>query len=143
MAVGVQDRVEFINGGHEVSGHSGPAFLGGHGEALPGPCVTVSLLFGASVDDVLAGFTTIWMHGDHNISTAPQLSAAIRRASDIDDSDVMLDLSDVASIDLAAVDVMLSATAMLQERSLVLRSRCPSPSTLRLVDAHGLRWLFD
>lgn len=143
MTSGVQDRVEMISGGHKVSGHSGSGSLDGPGKAVPGLCVTVSLLFGASVEEVLAGFTTIWMHGDHNISTAPHLFAAIRRASNIDESDVMLDLSDVTSIDLATVDVIVSATAMLQQRSLALRSRCPSPSTLRFVDAHGLHWLFD
>ena len=98
---------------------------------LPGSCVSVSLLFGASAEDVLAGFTTVWMHGDHNMSTARELSEAIRRASDLDGADVMVDFSDVQSIDGTAVDVIVSATASLQQRSLVLLARRPSPCTRR------------
>ena len=107
-----------------------------------GPCVTVSLLFGASAEEVLAGFTTVWMHGDHNRSNSRELSEAIRRASDLDDADVMVDYSDVKSIDANAVAVILLAAASLQKRSLVLRSRHPSPCTRRFAETNGFAWLF-
>ncbi len=106
------------------------------------PCVTVSLLFGASAEEVRTGFTTVWMHGDHNSSTSRELSEAIRRASDLDDADVMVDFSDVKSMNIHAVEVILAATASLRERSLVLRSRHPSPYTRRFVELHGFAWLF-
>ena len=109
---------------------------------MPGSCVSVSLLFGASAEERLAGFTTVWMHGHHDRSTARELSEAIRRASDLDGSDVMVDFSDVQSIDEAALDVIVSATASLQQRSLVLLARRPSPCTRRLVESSGLAWLF-
>lgn len=106
------------------------------------PCVTVSLLFGASVEETLAGFTTVWMHGEHNGSTAEALSVAIRRASDIDDADVMVDFSDVSSIDMSVVGVIHSSAASLQRRSLSLRTRRPSACVSRLVETNGLDWLF-
>ena len=106
------------------------------------PCVTVSLLFGASVAETLAGFTTVWMHGEHNGSTAQALSDAIRRAADIDDADVMVDFSDVSSIDMNAVAVILSSTTALRQRSLVLRSRRPSPCVRRFVEANGFDRFF-
>lgn len=113
------------------------------GAATPGACVSVSLLFGASAEEIHAGFTTVWMHGHHDRSTARELSEAIRRASDLDGADVMVDFSDVQSIDHAAVDVIVSATASLQQRSLVLLTRRPSLCTRRLVDTSGFAWLFQ
>ena len=106
------------------------------------PCVTVSLLFGASVEETLAGFTTVWMHGEHSLATAGNLSVAIRRASDLDEADVMVDFSDVRSIDLDSIDVIVTATAALHQKSLSLTCRRPSPCTRQLVDASGFAWLF-
>lgn len=106
------------------------------------PCVTVSLLFGASIAETLAGFTTVWMHGEHNLTTARKLSEAIRRASDLDEADVMIDFSDVTSIDLTAIEVIVNSTATLQRKSLSLSCRHPSACTRQLVNASGYAWLF-
>lgn len=106
------------------------------------PCLTVSLLFGASAEEVLAGFTTVWMHGEHTSATAGALSEAIRRASDIDDADVMVDFSDVSRIDIHSFEEIVSSTASLQSRSLLLRSRRPSPCVQRFIEVNGFEWLF-
>jgi anti-anti-sigma regulatory factor len=106
------------------------------------PPVTVSLLFGASAEETLAGFTTVWMHGEHNSSTASALSEAIRRASDIDDADVMVDFSDVSSLDRSAIDVIASSKVLLAQRSLLLRSRRPSACVHRFVESNGFKDFF-
>ena len=105
-------------------------------------CVSVSLLFGASAEEVRAGFTTVWMHGAHDRSTVQAVSAAIRRASDIDDADVMVDFSDVSSIDIAAVQAILSSRLSLQRRSLLLCARRPSSCVRRLAETNGFGWFF-
>jgi anti-anti-sigma regulatory factor len=117
--------------------------MGGPRPAFPSPSVSVSLLFGASVAETLAGFTTVWMHGNHSGSTTWELSEAIRRASNLDAADVMVDFSDVDSIDLGVIDVIVKSTANLEKRSLFLRSRCPSPSTSEFAELHGFGWLFS
>ena len=112
------------------------------GSLFTPPSVTVSLLFGASDEEIAAGFTTVWMHGVHDESTAEALFVAIRRASDIDRADVMVDFSDVSSIDMHVVRVILSAKASLQQRSLLLCARRPSPCVRRFAEANGFEWRF-
>lgn len=105
--------------------------------------ITVSLLFGAPVADVLAGFTTVWLHGVHDRSIAGALSAAIQRASDIDEADVMVDFSGASSVDAETFDALIVSGCLLYRRSLSLRARSPNPAVQSFALAHRFAWLFD
>ena len=106
-------------------------------------CVTVSLLFGATPEEQSAGVTVAWLHGEHDAFTATQLSEAIRRAVDVDGTDVTLDLRDVTFMSAATVGVIVDARNLLEARSLTLRLRCPSRSAWHILELSGLSGLFD
>jgi anti-anti-sigma factor len=105
------------------------------------PCVTVALLFGATPDEQDYGVTVVWLRGEHDASTARYLSEAIRRAVDVDDADVMLDLRDVTFMSCATVGVIVKAKTLCKARSLTLRVRRPSRCARRLLDLCSLNTL--
>jgi anti-anti-sigma factor len=72
-------------------------------------CVTVSLLFGATCEEQAGGVTVVWLHGEHDASNAVEVSEAIRRALDVDEADVTLDLCDVTFMSAATVGVIVAA----------------------------------
>jgi anti-anti-sigma factor len=104
-------------------------------------CVSVSLLFGATVEEQLAGVTVVWLHGEHDASTATQLSEAIRRAVDLDGMDVTLDLSDVVFMSAQTIAVITHANNSCEKQLLTLRLRNPSRSAQRIIELCGLEAL--
>ncbi len=84
----------------------------------------------------------MWLHGVHDRSIAGALSAAIQRASDIDEADVMVDFSKATSVDADTFGVLVAAGRLLQRRSLSLSARAPNPAVLSFARAHRFAWLF-
>jgi anti-anti-sigma factor len=107
------------------------------------PCVTVSLLFGATSADCDVGYTIVRLHGHHDASTAGEVSCAIRRAVAIDSSSAILDLEDVAFMDSATINVIINAETLLSARSLTLRLRRPSRAALRVIGLCSVERLLE
>jgi anti-anti-sigma factor len=85
----------------------------------------------------------VWLRGAQNASTVPQLCAAIARAIAFDEADLLLDLSDLTSLDEAVVDVVVLAREYLRERSRSFALRSPRPAVRRLLVLCGLSELLD
>lgn len=87
--------------------------------------------------------TLIRLDGEHDISTASELSETLARAIGADDADVVVDLSEVEFMAAATVGVLLRARELLrmQTRSLVLRS--PSRRARRVLELCGDADLLD
>ena len=85
----------------------------------------------------------IRLDGEHDISTASELSEMLARAIAADDADVVVDLSEVEFMAAATVGVLLRARELLwmQKRSLVLRS--PSSRARRVLELCGDADLLD
>ncbi len=87
--------------------------------------------------------TVVWMRGEHDTSTVPALSSAMARAMSLDESDVVVDLSDVEFMDASTIGVILRTREFLRPRSRVVFLRSPSPSARRILDVSGLRDVLD
>ena len=68
----------------------------------------------------------IWLRGAHDASTAVELCITVARTIEVDDTDLIIDLSEVTVMDTATVEVIIRAEAFLQERSRSLTLRSPS-----------------
>jgi anti-anti-sigma factor len=85
----------------------------------------------------------VWLRGAQNASTVPELCAAIARAIAFDQADLLLDLSDVTSLDEAVVEVVDLAREYLRQRSRSFALRSPRPPVRRLLVLCGLSELLD
>ena len=74
----------------------------------------------------------VWLRGEHDLSTVPELSTALAQAISLDDSDVLVDLRDVEFMGAATVDVLHRGSVLLAARSRRLVLRSP-PSCVRRV----------
>jgi stage II sporulation protein AA (anti-sigma F factor antagonist) len=83
------------------------------------------------------------MRGEHDISTVPVLSSAMARAMSLDESDVVVDLSDVEFMDASTIGVILRTREFLRPRSRAVFLRAPSPSARRILNVSGLADVFD
>ena len=89
-------------------------------------CDRVASLFGASREELARGLIVIWLHGEHDASTANQLLSAIWRAVSIDGTGVMLNPSDVTFMGAATIGAIVTAKDLLRLGLSPLRSerRC-------------------
>jgi anti-anti-sigma factor len=87
--------------------------------------------------------TVVWLRGEHDMSTVDSLSETMARAIALDDSDVIVDLSDVQFMSAATVGVLIRAREFLRLESRSLALRSPSKCAGRVVDLCGLADLFD
>jgi anti-anti-sigma factor len=85
----------------------------------------------------------VWLYGEQNSSTIPELCAAIARAIAFDEADLLLDLSDAASVDEAVVEVIVLTREYLRERSRSFALRSPTHSVSRVLSLCGLAELVD
>ncbi len=85
----------------------------------------------------------IWLRGAHDASTAVALCITVARTIDVDDTHLIIDLSEVTFMDTATVEVIIRAEAFLQERSRSLTLRSPSTPALRILSVSGLADLVD
>lgn len=72
-----------------------------------------------------------------------ELSEMMARAVALDDSDLVLDLSDVQFMDAATINVLIRSREFLRARSRSLVLTAPSTSALRVIRACGLDHLIE
>lgn len=87
--------------------------------------------------------SVVWIRGAHDVSTVEALGMTVARAIAFDDSDVVIDLSEVTSMDAATVTVMIRAEAFLRDRSRALTLRSPSTHAWPVLAVGGLAELVD
>lgn len=85
------------------------------------------------------GGQVVWLRGEHDISTVATLSELMSRVIELDEADLVVDLSRVQFMGVETVKVLLQARARLEllSRSLTLRS--PSRSAARVLGLCGVR----
>ena len=81
------------------------------------------------------GDIVIWLRGEHDISTDDALSLTLARAVALDDSGLVLDLSDVEFMSASTLGVIVRAREFLRGRSLSLTVRSPSARARRAMGA--------
>lgn len=82
--------------------------------------------------------TVVYLRGELDASNAPIVSAAMACAMSLDDSDVVIDLSDVTFLDASTIGAISTARDFLAGQSRSVSLRAPSPSARRLLDVSGL-----
>jgi len=87
--------------------------------------------------------TVVQVRGEHDIATRAHLSATIARAAQLDDADILVDLSDVTFMDASTIGALVVARNSLRARARSLSVRAPSPRARRLLDLCGLAGLID
>lgn len=87
--------------------------------------------------------TVLWLTGEHDIATAASLAASIVEAVQLDDSDLLIDLSGVAFMDASIVGVIVGGRNRLRSRARSLALRAPSPPALRVLELCGLAELVE
>ncbi len=85
-----------------------------------------------------AGINVVWVWGEHDISTSGALWQSVTRALAVDDGEVVVDLSEVQFMGVAAVGVIVRAREFLRLRSRTLTLRSPSTAARRTFDLCGL-----
>ena len=90
-----------------------------------------------------ADHSVVWVRGAHDASTVVALCMTMARAIAFDDTDLVIDLSEVTFMDAATVAVMIRAEAFLRDRSRSLTLRSPSTHARRVLGAGGLAELVD
>lgn len=87
--------------------------------------------------------TVVWLRGEHDASTVAALSETMARAVALDDSDLVVDLSEVQFIGAATIGIIIRTREFLRLRSRSLSLRSPSTCAGRILDVCGLADLLD
>lgn len=74
----------------------------------------------------------VWLRGEQNSATVPELCASVARAIAFDEADLLFDLSNVTSIDKTVVEVIALTREYLRQRSRSLALRSSTPSISRV-----------
>lgn len=82
--------------------------------------------------------TVVWLRGEHDTASVPALSAAMARAMSLDESDLVVDLSEVEFMDASTIGVILRTREVLLPRNRAISLRSPSSSARRILDVCGL-----
>jgi anti-anti-sigma factor len=85
----------------------------------------------------------VWLLGEHDIVTDPELADTIARAISLDDRDLVLDLSKVEFMGASTVGVIVGCRELLRDRSRSLTIRAPSGPARRILDVCRLAALVD
>lgn len=85
----------------------------------------------------------VWLLGEHDIATDPELAETIAQAISLDDNDLVLDLSMVEFIGASTIGVIVRARQFLRDRSRSLTIRSPSAAAWHVLDLCGLASLLD
>jgi anti-sigma B factor antagonist len=83
-------------------------------------------------------YTVVWVRGEHDIATRVSLVAAIARAAQRDEADLLVDLSEVTFMDASIIGALVGSRNRLRVRSQSLQLRAPSPPARRVLDLCGL-----
>lgn len=84
------------------------------------------------------GYTVVWVHGEHDLSTSVSLGAVIARVAELDNADVLVDLSEVTFMDASLVNALVRSQNELSTRGLFLHIRAPSPAALHTLRLCGV-----
>ena len=87
--------------------------------------------------------TVVWLQGEHDASTADELSQILTEAFALDATDLVLDLDAVEFMGAATVGVILGHRNELHGRSRTLTLRNPSRSARHVLDLCDLLHLVD
>jgi anti-anti-sigma factor len=90
-----------------------------------------------------ADHSVVWVRGGHDASTVVALCMTLAGAIAVDDTDLVVDLSEVTFMDAATVEVMIRAETFLRDRSRSLTLRSPSTPARRALGGSGLADLVD
>jgi anti-anti-sigma factor len=85
----------------------------------------------------------VWLRGEQDISTVGALWETMTRAIAVDDGAVVVDMSGVQFMGVAAVGVIIRAHEFLRLRSRTLEVRSPSTCARRAFDVCGLSDLVE
>ena len=85
----------------------------------------------------------VWLRGEHDLSTSVADSEALAHAIALDDSNVIVDLSEVLFMDGSTIRTLIRAQAFLAARSRSLTLRSPSRSAALVISTSGLDGLVD
>jgi anti-anti-sigma factor len=85
-----------------------------------------------------AGRTVYSLRGDHDASTAAALSSDLARVMTEDDTDVVLDLSEVNFMGASTVGIIVNARAFLEQQHRRLIVQLPTPCARRVLEICGL-----
>ena len=88
--------------------------------------------------DVDSTGTVVWLHGEHDLASVGALSGTLAEAVDLDDADVVVDLSGVEFMDASILGALVSARLTLRARSRSLTLRAPSAAAERVLVICGL-----
>lgn len=80
----------------------------------------------------------IWISGEHDATTAPELTETLDRAIAMGRRDVVIDLRDVQFMDASTIGVMVRADACLRSQARALLLRAPSDCVRRVLGLSGL-----
>lgn len=92
----------------------------------PSSSVTVSSRRPASFAGRDADRTVVWLRGEHDTSTVAALSETMARAMALDDSDLVLDLSEVQFMSAATVGVISPTIEPVRAGSMTVAGTMPS-----------------
>ena len=85
-----------------------------------------------------AGRTVYSLRGEHDASTAADLSSDLARVLTEDEGDVVLDLSQVDFMGASTVSIIVSARALLERQNRRLTLQLPTRCARRVLEICGL-----
>jgi len=89
------------------------------------------------------GGAVVWLSGEHDLTTRRQLCDVLAFEFSVDDSDVIVDLSDVTFMDCSTVGVLIGGKEWMAAQQRWMSVRAPSRCARRLLDLSGLNRLLD
>jgi anti-sigma B factor antagonist len=89
------------------------------------------------------GKTVVWLRGEHDISSAHSLAAAIASAAAVDDTDIALDLSGVEFMDSTTIHVIERARTSIGTDGRAFTVRDPSRFARFVLGLCGLDYLVE
>jgi anti-sigma B factor antagonist len=87
--------------------------------------------------------TVVWLGGEHDLSSAEELTQAIATAVESGRSDVVIDLSGVEFMDSTTIDQILAARIRLGEQGRKARVRAPLHAARYLLEICDLTHLVE
>ena len=87
--------------------------------------------------------TVIWLDGENDIATLPDLTDTLAKAISVNDGDLTIDLSRTTFLSMATVGELIGARTFLRQHGRDLTLRSASHSAMRVLDVCGLSVLFD
>lgn len=82
--------------------------------------------------------TVLVLHGDYDIANRREVTAALVRATQLDDVNVLVDLSEVTFMDASTVGAIMEGAHLLESLSRSLSVRAPSHSATFVLELCGL-----